>query len=142
MDYSRYKFRVSRGHKFKGGGRITLKGEGRDAPKIAKAAWIDASGNVEIGAATEISQGVRIFTHNHNWKRSRGRRKSTQEVVFYNVKIGEDVFIGVNAIIIGAESIGDGAIIGAGAVVTKDVPPYEIWAGNPARKIGERGVDE
>lgn len=53
-------------------------------------------------------------------------------------KIGNDVWIGNQAIIIAGVTIGDGAIVGAGAVVTKDVAPYSIVGGVPARKIGER----
>lgn len=52
--------------------------------------------------------------------------------------IGDDAWIGFGAIIIAGVRIGRGAIVGAGAVVTKDVPPYEIHAGIPAQKIGER----
>jgi putative colanic acid biosynthesis acetyltransferase WcaB len=51
--------------------------------------------------------------------------------------IGNDVDIGANATIIGGLTIGDGAVIGAAAVVVKDVPPYTIVAGNPARAIGQ-----
>lgn len=47
-------------------------------------------------------------------------------------------FIGVNAVVLPGVTIGEYAIVGAGAVVTKDVPDWEIWAGVPARKIGER----
>ena len=57
-------------------------------------------------------------------------------------RIGNDVWIGVNAIILQGITIGDGAIIGAGAVVTKDVKPYEIVGGNPARHIRFRFLDE
>ena len=46
--------------------------------------------------------------------------------------------VGANAVIIGAIKIGDGAVIGAGAVVVKDVPPGAVVAGNPARVIGQR----
>lgn len=53
-------------------------------------------------------------------------------------KIGNDVLIGCKAIIISGVTIGDGAIIGAGAVVTKDVEPYAIVVGIPARCIGYR----
>ena len=49
--------------------------------------------------------------------------------------IGNDVWIGVGAIILSGVKIGSGAIIGAGAVVVKDVPPYAIAAGNPARVV-------
>ena len=52
--------------------------------------------------------------------------------------IGDDVWIGFRAIVMAGVTIGRGAVIAAGAVVTRDVPPYEIHAGVPARKIGER----
>jgi acetyltransferase-like isoleucine patch superfamily enzyme len=52
--------------------------------------------------------------------------------------IGDDVWIGFGALIMQGVSIGNGSIIGAMAVVTKDVPPYEVWAGVPARKIKDR----
>jgi acetyltransferase-like isoleucine patch superfamily enzyme len=52
--------------------------------------------------------------------------------------IGNDVWIGVNAIIMDDISIGNGAIVGAGAIVTKDVPPYAIVVGNPAKVLRYR----
>lgn len=52
--------------------------------------------------------------------------------------IGPDVWIGANAVIKSGITIGCGAVIGAGSVVTHDVPPYEMWAGNPARRIRDR----
>lgn len=64
-------------------------------------------------------------------------RKAHAEVLRRTI-IGNDVWIGNNAIVIAGVNIGDGAIIGAGAVVTKDVTPYDIVGGVPARKIGER----
>lgn len=57
-------------------------------------------------------------------------------------EIGNDVWIGTNAIILGNIKIGDGVIIGAGAVVTKDVDPYCIVGGVPARLIRKRFPDE
>ena len=54
------------------------------------------------------------------------------------ILIGHDVWIGNGAKILSGVSIGTGAVIGAGAVVTKSVGPYEIWAGNPARKVKTR----
>ena len=54
------------------------------------------------------------------------------------VHIEDDVFIGVNVIICNSVTIGMGAIIGAGSIVTKDIPPYQVWAGNPARYIKDR----
>jgi maltose O-acetyltransferase len=58
-----------------------------------------------------------------------------------DVIIGHHVWIGYRAVVLPGVTIGDGAVVGAGAVVTKDVEPFTIVAGNPARKIGERNRD-
>ena len=52
--------------------------------------------------------------------------------------IGNDVWIGMGCIIKAGIKIGNGSILGMGSVLTKDIPPYEIWGGNPARKIKDR----
>ena len=54
------------------------------------------------------------------------------------ITIGDDVWIDTNAIILGGVKVGQGAIIGAGAVVTKDIPPYAVVVGNPARIVKYR----
>ena len=63
---------------------------------------------------------------------------------FYSspISIGNDVLGGAGCHILRGVRVADGALIGAGAVVTKDVGPYEIWAGVPAKKIGQRFSDE
>ncbi|PZT96310.1 MAG: chloramphenicol acetyltransferase, partial [Brevundimonas sp.] len=64
---------------------------------------------------------------------------SLADIPFISCNISDDVWIGHGAIILpGAQSIGRGAIVGAGAIVTKDVEPYTIVAGNPARVIRRR----
>lgn len=55
-----------------------------------------------------------------------------------DVVIGDRVWIGYGALILPGIKLGEGSVVGAGAVVTKDVEPFTIVAGNPARKIGER----
>lgn len=64
---------------------------------------------------------------------------SDNALIYKKLTVGHDVWIGANAIILpGCCNIGNGAIIGAGSIVTKDVPPYSIVAGNPARMIRMR----
>ena len=64
-----------------------------------------------------------------------------KRVIFIRVRflLGGGVFIGANSIITKPLTIGKRAIIGAGSIVTHDVPDYQIWAGNPARFIKNRG---
>ena len=52
--------------------------------------------------------------------------------------IGRDVWIGCNVVVLKGSNIGNGAIVAAGSVVTKSISENEVWAGVPARKIGER----
>lgn len=61
---------------------------------------------------------------------------------FEKVTVGNDVWIGERTMIMGGKNIGDGAVIGAGAVVTKDVPPYAIVGGVPAKVIKYRFPDD
>jgi len=99
---------------------------------------IDVVGTVIINKHVEIQSGVRIFSHRHHWNHSRGRRTRIEIMEPIDLIIEKDAFIGINALIIGIKRIGKGAVIGAGAVITHDVPDFEVWAGNPARKINER----
>ena len=69
-------------------------------------------------------------------------RGDKSRVTSGKVNIGNDVWIGYGVALIAPISIGDGAIIGAGSVITKHINPYEIWAGNPARMIRKRFTDE
>lgn len=66
------------------------------------------------------------------------RAKAARDRQVGNITIGNDVWIGTHAVILTDVEVGDGAIVGAGAVVTKSVPPYAIAAGNPARVIKYR----
>jgi len=56
----------------------------------------------------------------------------------YKTHVGNDVWIGQGAIVVAGVTISNGAIIAAGSVVTKNIPPCEIWGGNPAHKIKNR----
>jgi acetyltransferase-like isoleucine patch superfamily enzyme len=102
---------------------------------------IDYSGGLEIGDWVTISSGAKIYTHNHSvWKKDQLWMK--QPVVFTPLIIGSDVWIGAGAIVLpGVKRIGEGSIIGAGSVVTREVPDYAVVAGNPARILGYRSDD-
>ena len=87
---------------------------------------------ITIGNRVRITSGVKILTHYMD--------PSVPGFHFRNgeVKIEDEVFIGVNVVICNSVTIGKGAIVGAGSVVTKDIPPYEVWAGVPAKFIKKR----
>ena len=107
---------------------------------------------IEIGDDVLISWGCTIVDHNSHaidWTSRRDdviawiQGKKDWSVVKINpVKIGDRVWIGFNTIILKGVTIGEGAIVGAGSVVTKDVRPYTIVAGNPAQFIREIPPDE
>lgn len=94
-------------------------------------------GHITIGHNVLIAQFVTITAQNYKFS-EKGRTIMGQGSYMEDVIIGNDVWIGAQAVIMSGIKIGDGAIIGASSVVTKDVPPYEVWAGIPARKIKER----
>ena len=82
---------------------------------------------IEVGNGCIITSGCHILSHFFNTK---DRHFYTGKVI-----IGDHVFIGMNTLIVNAVKIGDFAVIAAGSVVTKDIPAYELWGGNPAKFI-------
>ncbi|MCU1229814.1 MAG: lacA 2 [Acidobacteria bacterium] len=97
---------------------------------------IHVAQSVTIGAHSVVGAGVLIADHAHN--SARALRIDEQGVRSGPVTIGDDVLINPRATILSGVTIGNGAVIAAGAVVTRDVAPYSIVAGVPARAIGER----
>lgn len=104
---------------------------------IGQYCYINGAGGVEIGSRVGIGPYVKIMTSRHG---EEGRRVPVLlcDLEFAQVRIEDDSDIGIGAVVLPGVTVGRGAIVGAGAVVTRDVEPYAIAAGVPARKIGER----
>lgn len=111
--------------------------------------------HADVGAFCSISWNVGIGGDNHDYNRVTthaflyspymglmGDNESSYERFQGHCKIGNDVWIGANAVICRDLVVGDGAVIAAGAVVTHDVEPYTIVAGVPARPLKKRFDDE
>jgi acetyltransferase-like isoleucine patch superfamily enzyme len=99
---------------------------------ILRDVLLDGRTGVEISDNVNISEGVLIFSLQHDMS------SPTFEASGGPVRINDHVFIGARAIILPGVTIGRGAVVGAGAVVTKDVAPLRIVGGVPAREIGTR----
>jgi len=100
-----------------------------------------------IGKFCSIARGTNFQEYNHNANRPSSyffAQNIFNELIFLDINskgpivVGNDVWIGANAIITSGVHIGDGAIVSGGSVVTKDVPPYSVVGGNPARVIKYR----
>lgn len=89
-------------------------------------------GNIELATKAVCAQYVYLCGGSHDFTHPE------QPLTTGDITLGQDVFIGAKAIVLMGVAIGDRSIIGAGAVVTKDVPPEVIAAGNPARVIKPR----
>lgn len=108
-------------------------------PSIGEGTWIgpfcliDGSGGLVIGRSCDLAGGVHIYTH------SSARRCVTDRKVAVErspVRIGDCTFIGANAVILMGVTIGEHCIIGAGSVVSADLPDRSVAVGVPARVVG------
>lgn len=96
---------------------------------------LDTRGGIRIGSSVSISAECVILTADHD------PQSPTCEGRVRPVVIEDYVFLGTRAMILPGVTVGRGAVVAAGAVVTRDVPPMTICAGVPARKIGERQAE-
>lgn len=93
---------------------------------------------IEIGANVLISPHNDIVDFNHIYQ-DQSIPVNRQGVIAKKITIQEDAWIGSGCKILMGVTVGRGAVVGAGSVVTKDVPPYHVAVGNPAKTIKERG---
>ena len=93
-------------------------------------------GPVRIGSHVNLAQGITVTALNHNFA-DKNHRIDEQGVSTAPVTIGDDIWIGANAVILPGVNIGNHSVVAAGAVVNKDVPPHSLVAGVPAKIIKE-----
>lgn len=107
---------------------------------------------LQIGAFCSIAEGVKIFLggeHRIDWVTTfpfnvlweSGRGIKGHPKTKGDVKIGNDVWLGAECIVLSGVTISDGAVVGARSVVAQDIPPYAVAAGNPARIVKKRFDD-
>ncbi len=97
-------------------------------------------GSVTFGSNFHSGENCRIITQNHNFDHGEAIPYDATYVT-KTIAIGDNVWFGDSVIVVGDVTIGEGAIVGAGAVVTKDVPPGAIVGGNPAQLIRFRDME-
>lgn len=113
--------------------RLTL----GDGTIIGDNAILDARRGLTMGRNVNLSSNVSIYTLQHDHRDS-NFGCPTEDKVKFSVEIDDRVWLGSNVIVLPGVHIGEGAVCCAGCVVTKDVEPYAVVAGIPAKKVSER----
>ncbi len=93
---------------------------------IGEGAWIDCLTTVRLGSNVCVSQGAYLCTGNHDWK------DPGFGLVVSPIQVNDGAWVGAQSILTPGVVLGEGAIAAAGSVVTRDIPDFEIHAGNPA----------
>lgn len=111
---------------------VNLRGSVRfydlDAGTFGSEPWL-----ITLGDGVHITSGVRFLTHDGGTLILRGQEPTLEWTA--PIDVGNDVYIGTNALILPGISIGNRVVVGAGSVVTHDIPNNSVVAGNPARVI-------
>lgn len=131
---------ISRGTEIHATGVITRLGEGFQIgsdSNLGHFSFVGAAGGVRIGEKVLIGQRVSFHSENHNFDRTDVPIKS-QGVTQQGIVIEDDCWLGTGAIFLDGVTVGRGSVIAAGSVVTKDVAPYSVMGGVPARLIRNR----
>lgn len=102
---------------------------------IGEDVWIDNLALVSIGRNVCISQGAYLCTGNHDWK-SWNMRLFRRPII-----LQDGCWVGAQSRLCPGVTLGLGSIAAVGSVITKDIPAFEIWAGNPAHYVRQRTID-
>lgn len=108
-----------------------------DRVYIGRNTNIAAYASITIGDNVLVAPYCHIISGNHGYER-RDIPIRDQNITCKPITIEEDVWIGTHVVVLPGVTIGKGAIVAAGSIVNKDIPPYQIWGGAPARFLKER----
>lgn len=138
---------IYRGAKVKGSsiGAYTYIANNTDVENAVLGKFCSVADHCRIGMGSHTLKNLStspIFTEKLNGCKESWINKDVNPAPIKKVIVGNDVWIGSHALIMGGVRIGNGAVIGAGAVVVKDVPPYAVVGGVPARIIRYRFPDK
>ena len=134
-------------HKHVHKGRLIVSPKAYETPgletnlAISPFSIFDCTGSIRIGPWCNIGPRVRIYTHDtiHLGKQPLALLENEMGVLWQDKEIGTDVWIHDGSMVLyQATHLPDGFVLGAGSVLTKNPGSFEIWAGNPAGKVGER----
>ncbi len=104
---------------------------------IGQRVLLNCTDEVVIGDHVMIASGCQLVDCDHTFE-TRLIPIGRQPGKALPITLARDVWLGANVVVLRGVSIGEGAIVGAGSIVTRSIPSWEIWAGVPARKIGAR----
>ena len=110
-----------------------------DSVHVGQNCFIDGTGKLKIGKDSMLGHNVVFLTGNHEFKNPTIPIR-LQGGIPMPIVVGEDVWLGANVIVLGDVTIGKGSVIGAGSVVTKNIPPYSVAIGVPAKVISKRSL--
>jgi len=99
--------------------------------------YLVGEGGIKLGSDVMVARNVSLITSGHGIE-DKNIPMIKQKITAASIEVGDDVWIGVNAVVLKGVKIGKGAVVGAGAVVTKDVPDFAIVGGVPAKVLRYR----
>lgn len=122
------------------GGEVGLGMEVGARTSFATGCFLGCSGLISIGDDVMLGPGVQIQSENHQFE-DPDRTIKEQGVRRSFVVVQDDCWIGANTIITAGVTVGRGSVVGAGSIVTRDIPPFSIAAGSPAKVLRPRGAN-
>jgi len=109
---------------------------------VGPEATMYAHGSIRIKSGSIIGPKVTIYTANHNFKSGAEAIPYDHKLDIQSVEIDENVWVGGNVLLLPGAKLREGVIVGAGTVISKEIPAYSIVVGSPCIVIGTRDIEE